>query len=114
MLRADIERGLMAMAKTAQTNRSESPETTSDHIEEKVVATSADRRGRGPVDAPGKRHRKAPPQEPIAKHMGDRKGSRWARRAHRTAGAAREPDSRVLNMVGGRLLSKVQLVVSDA
>jgi hypothetical protein len=31
---------------------------------------SAAKRGRGPVDAPGKRHRKPPPQETITRRMG--------------------------------------------
>ena len=130
----------MATPKTAQKHRSESPETTSDPVEEKVVAfagqlgfligtvqakaegrldrkalsktigqirdsaadlldqvnsksplrkkagaqpnaTSATRRSRGPVDAPGKRHRKAPPQEPIARHMGEPQGKQMGQKS---------------------------------
>jgi hypothetical protein len=40
----------------------------------KQTATSATRVGRGPVDAPGKRHRKPLPQEPIDRRMGEPKG----------------------------------------
>ena len=71
----------MATPKTAQKNRSESPEATSDHVEERAVATSATLRSRGPVDAPGKRHRKAPPQEPIARHMGEPQGKQMGQKS---------------------------------
>ena len=36
----------------------------------RTTAASAAKRARGPVDAPGKRHRKPPPQEPISRRMG--------------------------------------------
>ena len=130
----------MAPHKVTQKNRSESPETASDHIEDRVVAfaeqlgfligtvqakaegwldrealskavgqirdsaadlldhvssksplrkkaaaqpkaTSATSRSRGPVDAPGKRHRKPPPQEPIAKRMGEPQGRQMGQKS---------------------------------
>ena len=40
----------------------------------KKTATSATRVSRGPVDAPGKRHRKPLPPEPIDKRMGEPRG----------------------------------------
>src|SRR5262245_8308567 len=40
----------------------------------KQTATSVTRVSRGPVDAPGKRHRKPPPQEPLDKRMGELRG----------------------------------------
>jgi hypothetical protein len=53
----------------------------------KKTATSATRVSRGPVDAPGKRHRKPLPQEPMDKRMGEPRGKQMgqknAKRAHR-------------------------------
>jgi hypothetical protein len=37
-------------------------------------ALTSAKSSRGPVDAPGKRHRTPPPQEPIDKRMGERRG----------------------------------------
>jgi hypothetical protein len=36
---------------------------------------------RGPVDAPGKRHRKPPPQEPIDKRMGEPQGKQMGQKS---------------------------------
>jgi len=36
---------------------------------------------RGPVDAPGKRHRKPPPQEPIDKRMGEPRGKQMGQKS---------------------------------
>ena len=58
---------------------------------------------RGAVDAPGKRHRKPPPQESINKRMASRWASRWGRRVFRSARAAagaRPQNSRRLNEIG--------------
>lgn len=41
---------------------------------EKAAAAPLIRASRGAVDAPGKRHRKPPPQEPINKRMGELRG----------------------------------------
>lgn len=64
----------MAMRKAAQKDQSEALET----------ATSATRLGRGPVDAPGKRHRKPLPQEPIDKHMGEPRGKQMGQKSAKT------------------------------
>ncbi|SRR6266508_378084 len=45
---------------------------------------SARRRSRGPVDAPGKRHRKPPPQEPIDKRMGEPRGKQKGQKSAKT------------------------------
>lgn len=42
------------------------------------------RRNRGPVDAPGKRHRKPPPQEPINKRMGEPTGKQMGQKNAKT------------------------------
>lgn len=47
----------------------------------KPTATSAPRRSRGPVDAPGKRHRKPPPQERIDKQMGEPRGKQMGQKS---------------------------------
>ena len=44
------------------------------------TATSASRVSRGPVDAPGKRHRKPLPQEPIDKRLGDPRGKQMGQK----------------------------------
>ena len=36
---------------------------------------------RGPVDAPGKRHRKPPPNEPIDKRMGEPEGKKMGQKS---------------------------------
>jgi len=41
-------------------------------------------RARGPVDAPGKRHRKPPPQESVNKSMGKAKGDRLTEKGLKT------------------------------
>ena len=45
------------------------------------TATSATRLSRGPVDAPGKRHRKALPQEPIDKRLGEPTGKQMGQKS---------------------------------
>jgi hypothetical protein len=134
----------MAMGKTAPKNRSESLDTTSDLIEQKLVAFAEqlglmvgtvqakaegwlDRKAlshevgrirdsaadlleqvnreftlqritteeqlaisstlvsRGPVDAPGKRHRKPPPQERLDKRMGEPTGKQMGQKSVKTA-----------------------------
>ena len=50
----------------------------------KQAGTSATRLSRGPVDAPGKRHRKPPPQEPIDKRMGEPRGKQMGQKSLKT------------------------------
>jgi hypothetical protein len=50
----------------------------------KQTPTSATRPSRGPVDAPGKRHRKPVPQEPIDKHMGEPRGKQMGQKSVKT------------------------------
>jgi hypothetical protein len=44
-------------------------------------AAAPARPSRGPVDAPGKRHRKPPPQEPIDKRMGEPVGKKMGQKS---------------------------------
>jgi hypothetical protein len=46
----------------------------------KQTATSVTRVSRGPVDAPGKRHRKPLAQEPISKRMGEPRGKQMGQK----------------------------------
>jgi hypothetical protein len=50
----------------------------------KQTATSATRVSRGPVDAPGKHHRKPLPQEPIDKRLGEPRGKQMGQKNVRT------------------------------
>jgi hypothetical protein len=50
----------------------------------KQTATSATRVSRGPVDAPGKRHRKPLPQEPIDKRLGEPRGKQMGQKNDKT------------------------------
>jgi hypothetical protein len=50
----------------------------------KQTATSATRVSRGPVDAPGKRHRKPLPQEPIDKRLGEPRGKQMGQKNDNT------------------------------
>ena len=49
------------------------------------TATSATRRSRGPVDAPGKRHRKPLPQERIGRQMGEPRGKQLGQKNFKRA-----------------------------
>jgi hypothetical protein len=44
------------------------------------TATSSTKRNRGPVDAPGKRHRKRPPQERVDPQMGEPRGKQMGQK----------------------------------
>jgi hypothetical protein len=66
----------MAVRKAAQ--QRQSPATA------KQTAPAATRLSRGPVDAPGKRHRKPPPQEPIDKRMGEARGKQMGQKSVKT------------------------------
>ena len=50
----------------------------------KQTATSAPRRSRGPVDAPGKRHRKPLPAERVDKLMGEPRGKQMGQKIAKT------------------------------
>jgi len=63
----------MAVRKVAQDGQ---PQATA-----KPTATPATRQGRGPVDAPGKRHRTPSPQEPIDKRMGEPRGKQMGQKS---------------------------------
>ena len=56
-----------------------SPVTRSAAVKQ-AATTSATRVSRGPVDAPGKRHRKPLPQEPIDKRMGEPRGKQMGQK----------------------------------
>ena len=62
----------MAVRKAAQKGQSQAAA--------KQTATSATRLSRRPVDAPGKRHRKPLPQEPIDKRMGELRGKQMGQK----------------------------------
>jgi hypothetical protein len=47
----------------------------------KQTVLSATRLSRGPVDAPGKRHRKPPPQQRIDKRMGEPRGKQMGQKS---------------------------------
>jgi len=66
----------MAVRKAAQ--QSQSPATV------KQTATSAKPVSRGPVDAPRKRHRKPPPQEPLDKRLGEARGKQMGQKSVKT------------------------------
>jgi hypothetical protein len=50
----------------------------------KPAAGQATRLSRGPVDAPGKRHRKPPPQERLDKRMGEPTGKQMGQKSVKT------------------------------
>lgn len=64
------------MADSTRTRRlpTSAPETTS----------VTERPSRGPVDAPGKRHRKPPPQERINERMGEPQGKQMGQKSMKT------------------------------
>ena len=66
----------MAVRKAAQKDRSQATA--------KQTATAATHRSRGPVDAPGKRHRKPPPLDPIDKRMGEPRGKQMGQKSVKT------------------------------
>jgi hypothetical protein len=66
---------IMAVRKATRKDRSEAGKTTTDVVEQKVIAS------RGLVDAPGKRHRKPPPQESIDKRMGEPTGKQMGQKS---------------------------------
>ena len=50
------------------------------HLTREDAAATVARRSRGPVDAPGKRHRKPQPQERIDKQMGEPRGKQMGQK----------------------------------
>ena len=103
MKRTKYSKGSVQMAtrKTARNDRSRAGKATTGGIEQKVVAKKAAtvkpvasatpapaptvRASRGPVDAPGKRHRKPPPQESIDKRMGEPTGKKMGQKSFKNA-----------------------------
>ena len=67
---------LMAVRKVAQKGQSQAAVTQ--------TAPSATHPSRGPVDAPGKRHRKPLPDEPIDKRMGEPRGKQMGQKSVKT------------------------------
>jgi hypothetical protein len=63
----------MAVRMAAQKGQSEASATQ--------TSTSPTRPSRGPVDAPGKRHRKPLPREPIDNRMGEPSGKQMGRKS---------------------------------
>lgn len=55
----------------------------------KQAAPSPARPSRGPVDAPGKRHRKPPPQESIDERLGEPRGKQMGQKNMKTGWRAR-------------------------
>ena len=81
----------MVGRKAAQRDESATLETTSNREDTlprrtaaSQTATAATRVSRGPVDAPGKHHRKPPPQEPIDKQMGEPRGKQMGQKGAKT------------------------------
>ena len=56
------------------------PEALQRKAPAKATAAPATRRSRGPVDAPGKRHRKPLPQERIDKQLGEPRGKQMGQK----------------------------------
>ena len=65
---------IVAVRKPTQKNQADAGEMT-------TAVTSTIRATRGPVDAPGKRHRKPPPQDWIAKRMGEATGKHMGQKS---------------------------------
>jgi hypothetical protein len=70
----------------ANRKRPSAPTTTS-----KRTATSATQPSRGPVDAPGKRHRTPQPNEPIDKRMGERRGKQMGQKSIKNSPRGAKP-----------------------
>jgi len=69
----------MAVPKAKQNDQSKTRETTS--IRDRAADSTSLAPGRGPVDAPGKRHRKPQPKEPIDKRMGEPRGKQMGQKS---------------------------------
>ncbi len=82
----------MAVRKAGQRARSKAVEATNRVAAltrtktAKPTATPAARISRGPVDAPGKHHRKPPPQERIDRLMGEPTGKKMGQKSVKTRG----------------------------
>ena len=63
--------------------------TSSRKTAAKQTAASVTHVSRGPVDAPGKRHRKPLPQEPMVKQMGEPMGKQMGQKSAKNARHAR-------------------------
>jgi hypothetical protein len=69
----DSAADLLSLVHREDTSPGKTPATT--------TATPATRGGRGPVDAPGKRHRKPGPQERIDTRMGETRGKKMGQKS---------------------------------
>ena len=81
----------MAVRKAARKDQSDATQVNREgtllrNTAAKQTAPPNIRRTRGPVDAPGKRHRKPPPQETIDKRMGEPEGKKMGQKSSKTAG----------------------------
>ena len=72
----------MTVQTTARKDRSRATATQ--------TAVAATPRSRGPVDAPGKRHRNPQPQEPIEKQMGEPRGKKMGQKSAKTGWRGRQ------------------------
>lgn len=71
----------MAARKSAGADRSQAAKAETKGVGQKVVGVAAaPRPSRGLVDAPGKRHRKPPPQERLDKRMGEPVGKKMGQK----------------------------------
>jgi hypothetical protein len=59
------------------------------HAAAEQRSTAVTRLSRGPVDAPGKRRRKPPPQESIDKRMGEPRGKQMGQKSAKTGRTGR-------------------------
>ena len=69
------------LQRKAAAKRPTSPTPTPTPTVSPASAAPATRPSRGPVDAPGKRHRKPPPQESINKRMGEPTGKKMGQKS---------------------------------
>lgn len=83
----------MAARKAAGTDRSQAAKAETEGVERNVkpvartpataAVAAAPRPSRGAVDAPGKRHRKPPPQERLDKRMGEPVGKKMGQKGEK-------------------------------
>lgn len=70
----------MAKKNAARNDRSKPAKATARQAAA-TPAVAPPRASRGPVDAPGKRHRKPPPQEPLDTRMGEPVGKKLGQKS---------------------------------
>jgi hypothetical protein len=74
----------MAASKAAQLDLVQRERTAQRKTAAKETAPAPPRLSRGPVDAPGKRHRKPLPQKPIDKLLGEPRGKQMGQKSSKT------------------------------